>query len=113
MILEAVVSRACSRRNLRPRILEEGVIMSTISEETILGALKAIIDPDFKKDIVSLGFIKNIQISSGSVSLDIELTTQACPLKAEFKKTAEKILSGLKGVNRVTVNMTSRKNPVQ
>lgn len=87
--------------------------MSTISKEAILEALKAIIDPDFKKDIVSLGFVKNIQISSGSISLDIELTTHACPLKAEFKKTAEKILSGLEGVNRVTVNMTSRKNLVQ
>src|SRR5690242_6827488 len=87
--------------------------MSSINKETVLEALKVIVDPDFQKDIVSLGFVKNIRISGGSVSLDIELTTHACPLKAEFKKTAEKILSGLEGVDRVTVNMTSRKNPVQ
>jgi Mrp family chromosome partitioning ATPase/DUF971 family protein len=79
-----------------------------ISNKEVLEALSVIIDPDFKKDIVSLGFIKNIKISTDSVSLDIELTTPACPVKNEFQKSAEKILSGLEGIKNVKVNMTAR-----
>ncbi len=80
-----------------------------ISNKEVLDALSVIIDPDLKKDIVSLGFIKNIKIEDDAVSLDIELTTPACPIKSEFQKSAEEILAGLDGIKKVKVNMTSRK----
>lgn len=74
----------------------------------ILKALGVIIDPDFKKDIVSLGFVKNILIEKGHVSFDIQLTTPACPVKNEFKKKAEEAVLALDGVKTVAVNMTAR-----
>ena len=79
-----------------------------VNNEDILKALSVIIDPDFKKDIVSLGFVKNIKINEDLVSFDIELTTPACPIKAEFQKAAEEAVIALDGVNQVAVNMTSR-----
>ncbi|MCF6334996.1 MAG: P-loop NTPase [Spirochaetales bacterium] len=79
-----------------------------ITDKDVLDALGVIIDPDFKKDIVSLGFVKNIKIDGGSVNLDIELTTPACPIKSEFQKSAEEILSSLPGVEKVKINMTAR-----
>ncbi len=84
-----------------------------ITEKEICNALKSIIDPDFKKDIVSLGFVKNIQIREKKVSFDIELTTAACPIKAEFKKAAEEAVTGLEGVKEVEVTMTAsqKKSP--
>ncbi len=80
-----------------------------VSKTQILERLKAIEDPDLKKDIVSLGFVKNIKIRDSFVALDIELTTPACPIKATFQRTAEKILLSLDGITQVNVNMTSRK----
>tara|TARA_B100001964_G_scaffold55210_1_gene62467 strand:- start:852 stop:2168 length:1317 start_codon:yes stop_codon:yes gene_type:complete len=80
-----------------------------ITEKEILKALSGIIDPDFKKDIVTLGFVKNIDIKDKKVSFDIELTTPACPVKDEFKKSAENIVKGLDGIEEVIVNMTSSK----
>ncbi len=80
-----------------------------VSKTQILERLKAIEDPDLKKDIVSLGFVKNIKIRDSFVALDIELTTPACPIKATFQSTAEKILLSLDGITQVNVNMTSRK----
>tara|TARA_B100000315_G_scaffold29647_1_gene25181 strand:+ start:10208 stop:11521 length:1314 start_codon:yes stop_codon:yes gene_type:complete len=80
-----------------------------ITEKAICNALKSIIDPDFKKDIVSLGFVKNILIREKKVSFDIELTTPACPIKEEFKKAAEKAVIGLEGVEEVVVTMTASK----
>ena len=83
-----------------------------ITEKEILKALSGIIDPDFKKDIVTLGFVKNIDIKDKKVSFDIELTTPACPVKDEFKKSAENIVKGLDGIEEVIVNMTSSKKSI-
>ena len=57
-----------------------------ITEEQILRALSNVQDPDLHKNIVELGFVKNIQISpEGDVSLDLVLTTPACPIRDRFK----------------------------
>ena len=52
---------------------------SGVTEEQILGVLKRVQDPDLRKDIVSLGFIRNLKVDSGKVSFDLNLTTPACP----------------------------------
>ena len=84
--------------------------MSTvqISEGQILDALRPIVDPDFNKSIVELGFVKNIEIDGGKVAFDIELTTPACPVKAEFERSARERVESLEGVAAVDVNMTSQ-----
>ena len=59
--------------------------MSQLSEEIVLDSLKQIIDPDLKKDIVTLGFIHNLEINGGDVSFTIMLTTPACPVKEKME----------------------------
>ncbi len=81
--------------------------MTVISEQQVLDALKSIIDPDFHKDIVSLGFVKDVLIEGGRVGFTIELTTPACPVKEEFRRQAMEAVGALAGVNDVQVNMTS------
>ena len=78
------------------------------TSEDILSALSAIIDPDFNQDIVSLGFVQNIEIKDSHVSFTIELTTPACPVKEQFKKAAESAVMALDGVSSVEVKMTAR-----
>jgi len=77
------------------------------SPAEVLDALRPIVDPDLGKDIVELGFVKNLQIDGGAVSFEIELTTPACPVKAEFEKAARERVLALPGVERVDVAMTS------
>ena len=79
-----------------------------VTKEEVLKALSVIIDPDLKKDIVSLGFIKELVINGGDVSFSCELTTPACPLKNKFKEACEKEVSALDGVEKVHVVMTAR-----
>ncbi|HUX38029.1 MAG TPA: P-loop NTPase [Rectinemataceae bacterium] len=79
-----------------------------IEEKKVLEALGTIIDPDFRKDIVSLGFIKNMKIEGDHVAFDIELTTAACPVKVEFQKQAEEAVRRVAGVKSVNANMTSK-----
>src|SRR6266850_2110135 len=84
------------------------VDMPLITEKDVLKALETIIDPDFNKDIVSLGFVKNIKIEGKSVAFDIVLTTPACPVKDEFEKQAKAAIHQLNGIENVSINMISR-----
>ncbi len=58
----------------------------TLTEEKILNALKHVIDPDLKRDLVSLGMIQNVRIENNTVSFDLLLTTPACPIKDNLKE---------------------------
>ena len=73
----------------------------------VLDALKVVVDPDLHKDIVSLGFVKDLTISSGRVAFTIELTTPACPVKDLMRDQAYAAVSALPGVTAVDVNMTA------
>lgn len=79
------------------------------TKDEILKVLSQIIDPDFQRDIVSLGFVKKLQMDGGDVSFEIELTTPACPLEPVFKQQAQRLVGGLQGVDSVSVTMTARK----
>lgn len=78
-----------------------------LSEQDVLTALGQIKDPDLNKDIVSLGFIKNLKIEGSSVRFDINLTTPACPVKDQMREEAKRVVMRLEGVTDVAVNMTS------
>ena len=79
--------------------------MTQISEEIILQSLKQIIDPDLRKDIVTLGFVRDVAIEGGDVSFRIVLTTPACPVKEQMETEAAGIVGGLQGVTNVKVTM--------
>lgn len=79
--------------------------MSQLTEQTILEALKQIIDPDLRKDIVTLGFVRDVLISDSEVSFRIVLTTPACPVKEQMETQAIEIVSALEGVASVKVTM--------
>ncbi len=78
-----------------------------ITEEQILDSMRHIIDPDLGRDIVSLGFIKELKIDDGAVSFKVELTTPACPVKEQFRTACEAAVSVLPGVKSVEVTMSA------
>jgi len=55
--------------------------MKVAKKEDVLKALSTVIDPDFKKDLVTLGMIKDVELNDRKISFTVELTTPACPLK--------------------------------
>lgn len=79
--------------------------MSQLSEELVLDSLRKIIDPDLRKDIVTLGFIRDLKIDGGDVSFRIVLTTPACPVKEQMERQASEIVRSLNGVNNVNITM--------
>jgi len=77
------------------------------SEETILAALRNIEDPDLHRDIVSLGFVKDVNVCGGNVALKIVLTTPACPVRDQMRQQAVELLGALPGVENVDVEMAA------
>ncbi len=78
-----------------------------VSEENVLRALRTVRDPDLHKDIVSLGFIKNLSIKGGTVSFDVELTTPACPVKEQLKQECYDKVMAVDGVSEANISMTA------
>ena len=79
----------------------------SVSAEQVLTALRAVQDPDLHKDIVTLGFVKDVKISGSEVDFTIELTTPACPVKDQMKAEAEGLVRGLPGVSAARATMTA------
>ena len=75
--------------------------------EAVLDALRVVVDPDLHKDIVSLGFVKDLEIAGSRVGFTIELTTPACPVKDQLRDQAAAAVRALPGVRDVDVRMTA------
>ncbi|PNX88493.1 protein mrp, partial [Trifolium pratense] len=80
------------------------------AEDDVLKALSQIIDPDFGTDIVTCGFVKDLQIDEalGEVSFRLELTTPACPIKDVFEQKANEVVAALPWVKNVNVTMSAQ-----
>jgi len=79
-----------------------------LEQAHILQALTAVKDPDLHKDIVKLGFVKDVTIDGGRVAFTIELTTPACPVKDQMKEQARAAVQQLPGVTSVDITMTAQ-----
>jgi len=82
--------------------------MSNITEAKVLEALSHVDDPDFKKDLVTLGMIRDVKIDGKRISFSVVLTTPACPLKDKIEKDClAAILEYVDKEAQVIINMTS------
>jgi ATP-binding protein involved in chromosome partitioning len=86
--------------------------MKPLSESNIVESLRLVKDPDLHRDIVSLGFVKDVVIRGRDVDVTIELTTPACPVREELKTAALRaIRESIEDVGAVNVGLTSRVTP--
>src|ERR671936_660798 len=77
-------------------------------QQEVLDALRVVQDPDLHRDIVSLGFIQNLNIEpQGKVTFNINLTTPACPVKDQLQNQARQVVANLPWVTEVQVTMTA------
>ncbi len=79
-----------------------------VTENQVLDALRNVMDPDLHRDIVSLNFVKDIKIDGTTVSLSVQLTTPACPVKEILQQQCVDSLLGLEGVETAQVEMTAQ-----
>ena len=75
----------------------------SLDAQKALEALKRVIDPELRRDIVTLGMVRNLRVDQGAVALEVELTTPACPLRETIGKDVESALRGA-GASRVDIS---------
>ena len=78
-----------------------------VTDAQVLDSMRGIIDPDLGRDIVSLGFIKELKINGGDVAFTLELTTPACPVKEQFVADCKAAVGGIDGVSSVEVELSA------
>jgi ATP-binding protein involved in chromosome partitioning len=79
---------------------------SSLSEQDVLAALKGVKDPEIHRDLVDLGMVKDIKVGDGTVSLTVNLTTPACPLKSQIEREVREALIGRLGADlKISIHM--------
>ena len=79
--------------------------MSSISQDNILNALKAVKYPGYSRDIVSFGLIKQVAADNGAVSVTMQLTSANAEAGLQIKTESERVLKALPGVKLVHVEV--------
>ncbi len=74
-----------------------------LDSNAALAALKKVIDPELRRDLVTLGMVKDLAVDGDAVRLKVELTTPACPLKETIGKDVKAALEGA-GFKRVDLS---------
>ncbi|HEV8151767.1 MAG TPA: P-loop NTPase [Solirubrobacteraceae bacterium] len=75
-----------------------------LSRDAILKALEAVIDPELRQDIVTLGMVRSVEASpDGRVAVTVSLTTPGCPIRTHFQTAVVQAVGALEGVSGVDV----------
>src|SRR4051794_5757965 len=75
------------------------------TQDQIREALRAVIDPELRKDIVELDMVRSIDVhSNGVVDVMVSLTTPGCPIRNHFQDGVAKAVNALDGVTATNVS---------
>ncbi|MGH9071961.1 MAG: Mrp/NBP35 family ATP-binding protein [Acidimicrobiales bacterium] len=78
----------------------------SLTDEDLRSALRGVVDPELGDNIVDLGMVRGVSVSSaGAVTVSVALTIAGCPLRAQLRRDVEARVSSLPGVASVEVLM--------
>ncbi|MEA2296520.1 MAG: ATP-binding protein involved in chromosome partitioning [Solirubrobacteraceae bacterium] len=74
------------------------------TRDQILEALKVVIDPELRRDIVELDMVRSVDVhANGVVDVTVSLTTAGCPIRNHFQDGVRNAISPLEGVTGVNI----------
>jgi len=80
-------------------------LLMPLTEAAIFSALKSVKEPDQQRDIVALNMVRKVAFTDdGHVSLYIELTPSAKPMKSRLEGDIKKAVILVSGVKKVTIH---------
>ncbi len=79
-----------------------------VTDQALLDALRLVIDPNTGKDFVSTKAIRNLTVTDGDVTFDVELGYPAKSQIPGFRKALIAAAKGVAGVSNVSVNISTR-----
>lgn len=82
--------------------------MSALTKEMVTDALRRVMDPELGRDLVSLEMIKDVALSDGRVTVHVELTTPACPLRETIAADVQREVGRVAGARTIDIEWSSR-----
>jgi ATP-binding protein involved in chromosome partitioning len=79
-----------------------------VTEQTLMDALKSVVDPNTGRDFVSSKSIKNLTLTDSDVAFDVELGYPAKSQIPGFRKALIAAAKGVAGVENVSVNVNMK-----
>ena len=85
----------------------------TATKEQVLETLKKVQDPELKRDIVSLGMLREVGVEGGNVFVRLEMAGGSAPVRETLKEKVRASVAAVEGVRDVTVQISTpaRKGP--
>lgn len=80
-------------------------MLPAVTKETVVEALRQVMDPELGRDLVDLGMIRDVQVGKGRLQVTLALTTMACPLRNRLAEDARAAVATLPGVEEVQVEL--------
>ena len=75
------------------------------TKDQVTEALRAVIDPELRRDIVELEMVRSIDIhANGVVDVMVSLTTPGCPIRNHFQTAVDQSVRELDGVTGVNIS---------
>src|SRR5687768_7832471 len=79
--------------------------MATPTPEQVTESLKKVRFPGLSRDIVSFGFVRDVRVDGGNVSLTIHFQTENPAVGQQISRDAEAAIRALDGVTNVRINL--------
>lgn len=79
----------------------------TLTRETVLDALKTVVDPATGEDLVASGMMRALKVNDGAVRFVLEVDPKRIADMEALSKQAEDLLKGLEGCADVQIVMTA------
>lgn len=76
------------------------------TELDLIEALKQVIDPELMVNIVDLGLVYSVNQNEGKVTVQMTLTSPACPAGPQIVQQAKMALERLNGVTEAAITLT-------
>lgn len=74
-------------------------------EKKVRLALKEVVDPELRINIVDLGLVYDVREKEGRVVVEMTLTSPGCPLAGVIDTRVNEVVKKIKGVKKVTVEV--------
>ena len=87
--------------------------MAQVTEQDVVDALKSVVEPASRRDIVALGMISGVVVKDGNIGFSIEVDPSKAAELEPLRKAAEQAVQGLDGVLSVTAVLTAHRSSPQ
>ncbi len=75
------------------------------TREQVIDSLRAVIDPELRRDIVELEMVRSVDVhENGVVDVMVSLTTPGCPIRSHFETGVNHAIRQLEGVTGVNLS---------